>query len=297
MNSNSGWDNVALTTETPAIGSNPSSSGWWLASDGQWYPPETAPGASGPDGVGPEKKKKKALLSSRWAWLGVGLAGLFVLLVLIGIAAGPTDKDDEAVTAKPSETTTSTTSTTIDPKVAAATALCTDLTAQLVGADQAAPVVDAWIGNQWQMQTVTTEHCPAVAEQLRGLEQGRAATVAAAAAAQAEAERVAAEAAAAAAAAQAEAERQAAAAAAAAQAEAERQAAAAAASARAEAERQAAAAAAAERETESPSSGGGGAAYYPNCAAAKAAGAAPLFRGDPGYSGKLDRDGDGVACE
>lgn len=38
-------------------------------------------------------------------------------------------------------------------------------------------------------------------------------------------------------------------------------------------------------------------AYYPNCAAARAAGAAPLHRGDPGYSRKLDRDGDGVACE
>lgn len=38
-------------------------------------------------------------------------------------------------------------------------------------------------------------------------------------------------------------------------------------------------------------------ASYPNCKAAKAAGAAPLYRGDPGYSSKLDRDGDGVACE
>ncbi len=37
--------------------------------------------------------------------------------------------------------------------------------------------------------------------------------------------------------------------------------------------------------------------YYQNCAAARAAGAAPLHRGDPGYSTKLDRDGDGVACE
>lgn len=36
---------------------------------------------------------------------------------------------------------------------------------------------------------------------------------------------------------------------------------------------------------------------YPNCAAARAAGAAPLYRGQPGYSSKLDRDGDGVACE
>lgn len=43
--------------------------------------------------------------------------------------------------------------------------------------------------------------------------------------------------------------------------------------------------------------GSAGAAVYANCAAAWAAGAAPLHRGDPGYSSKLDRDGDGVACE
>lgn len=36
---------------------------------------------------------------------------------------------------------------------------------------------------------------------------------------------------------------------------------------------------------------------YKSCAEAKAAGAAPLHRGDPGYSTNLDRDGDGVACE
>ncbi|WP_328841589.1 excalibur calcium-binding domain-containing protein [Nakamurella leprariae] len=36
---------------------------------------------------------------------------------------------------------------------------------------------------------------------------------------------------------------------------------------------------------------------YKNCDAVKAAGAAPLYRSDPGYSSKLDRDGDGVACE
>ncbi|MFB7716877.1 excalibur calcium-binding domain-containing protein [Nocardia sp. NPDC056100] len=36
---------------------------------------------------------------------------------------------------------------------------------------------------------------------------------------------------------------------------------------------------------------------YKSCAEAKAAGAAPLRRGDPGYSSRLDRDGDGIACE
>ncbi|QQC48450.1 excalibur calcium-binding domain-containing protein [Corynebacterium bovis] len=38
-------------------------------------------------------------------------------------------------------------------------------------------------------------------------------------------------------------------------------------------------------------------AYYDNCAAVRAAGAAPLYAGQPGYSPDLDRDGDGVACE
>ncbi|WP_306744405.1 excalibur calcium-binding domain-containing protein [Saccharothrix yanglingensis] len=39
------------------------------------------------------------------------------------------------------------------------------------------------------------------------------------------------------------------------------------------------------------------AAHYANCAAARAAGAAPLYAGQPGYRSALDRDGDGVACE
>lgn len=38
-------------------------------------------------------------------------------------------------------------------------------------------------------------------------------------------------------------------------------------------------------------------AYYGSCAAARAAGAAPLHVGEPGYRSGLDRDGDGVACE
>lgn len=36
---------------------------------------------------------------------------------------------------------------------------------------------------------------------------------------------------------------------------------------------------------------------YASCAAARAAGHAPLHAGDPGYSRSLDGDGDGVACE
>lgn len=37
--------------------------------------------------------------------------------------------------------------------------------------------------------------------------------------------------------------------------------------------------------------------YYANCTAVKAAGAAPIHTGDPGYSFSLDRDRDGIACE
>ncbi|MFJ2298982.1 excalibur calcium-binding domain-containing protein [Oerskovia paurometabola] len=42
---------------------------------------------------------------------------------------------------------------------------------------------------------------------------------------------------------------------------------------------------------------GGGAVSYANCDAVRAAGKAPIRSGDPGYSKKLDRDGDGVGCE
>ena len=37
--------------------------------------------------------------------------------------------------------------------------------------------------------------------------------------------------------------------------------------------------------------------YYPNCAAARAAGVAPIMIGQPGYRPELDADGDGIACE
>ena len=43
--------------------------------------------------------------------------------------------------------------------------------------------------------------------------------------------------------------------------------------------------------------GSGNARTFNNCTEAWNAGAAPLRRGDPGYSADLDRDGDGVACE
>ena len=44
-------------------------------------------------------------------------------------------------------------------------------------------------------------------------------------------------------------------------------------------------------------SNGGSSTYYRNCAAARAAGAAPIQRGEPGYGRHLDRDNDGIACD
>lgn len=46
------------------------------------------------------------------------------------------------------------------------------------------------------------------------------------------------------------------------------------------------------RFTPNPNSG-----VFANCSEARAAGAAPVRRGDPGYGPHLDRDGDGVGCE
>lgn len=39
------------------------------------------------------------------------------------------------------------------------------------------------------------------------------------------------------------------------------------------------------------------AVYYKNCTEARAAGAAPIYKGSPGYGTHLDRDGDGIGCD
>ncbi|WP_343236290.1 excalibur calcium-binding domain-containing protein [Xanthomonas bonasiae] len=47
----------------------------------------------------------------------------------------------------------------------------------------------------------------------------------------------------------------------------------------------------------SPSGSTSGSHAFANCTEARAAGAAPVHRGDPGYGPHLDRDNDGVGCE
>ncbi|WP_223256931.1 excalibur calcium-binding domain-containing protein [Arthrobacter globiformis] len=63
---------------------------------------------------------------------------------------------------------------------------------------------------------------------------------------------------------------------------------------------QAAAQAAAEQAAQQvvvPAAPAPASVYYKNCTAARAAGAAPVYAGSPGYAAHLDRDGDGIGCE
>ncbi|WP_240740889.1 excalibur calcium-binding domain-containing protein [Deinococcus sp. Arct2-2] len=54
----------------------------------------------------------------------------------------------------------------------------------------------------------------------------------------------------------------------------------------------------AREDAEASASGSAsGPVYFASCAAARAAGAAPIRRGQPGYRPEMDGDGDGVACE
>ncbi len=53
----------------------------------------------------------------------------------------------------------------------------------------------------------------------------------------------------------------------------------------------------APEESATPTDEPDGSVYYRNCDAVRAAGADPIYVGDPGYSRRLDRDGDGVGCE
>ena len=50
-------------------------------------------------------------------------------------------------------------------------------------------------------------------------------------------------------------------------------------------------------EEQAPAPDNSSSVYYKNCDAVRKAHADPLYAGQPGYSRKLDRDGDGVACE
>ncbi len=70
--------------------------GWWLASDGKWYPPEAAQQSFSSPPTGPDTGRPK-----RRNWMMIGLIGGGVLLVLmlIGAIASPSDEDGETTDA------------------------------------------------------------------------------------------------------------------------------------------------------------------------------------------------------
>ena len=49
--------------------------------------------------------------------------------------------------------------------------------------------------------------------------------------------------------------------------------------------------------TKKRSAGNSTTVYFKSCKEARAAGYSDIKKGEPGYSSKLDRDGDGIACE
>ena len=67
--------------------------------------------------------------------------------------------------------------------------------------------------------------------------------------------------------------------------------------AQASADQASAAASAAQASAAQQSAAQSASVYYPDCAAVVAAGAAPLYRGSPGYRSDLDSNGNGIACE
>ena len=77
--------------------------GWWLASDGKWYPPESSPAPAAPaapvhgqPALGYAVVARPTANEAIWAlvlgWIQVGLTvlvgGLFIILVIVGAANG-----------------------------------------------------------------------------------------------------------------------------------------------------------------------------------------------------------------
>ncbi len=124
--------------------------GWWLASDGKWYPPESAAGGrplppeGGALGDGAEERGKSPWWKRRWVQI---TGAVFAALVIIGALSG--DPDDEpsadgeafATTTRsddgdepPIETTTSTTTTEAARSTTSTTSTTTTVKADPVAA-------------------------------------------------------------------------------------------------------------------------------------------------------------------
>ena len=242
-----------------------------------------------------------AFLFKRRSWVGLphrksgGLVAVsgFVALILgagvVGATAAPRVETDKATLVSPVKESATATPTPTPTATNPANSTCSTAAATQKYSNQ---TLTCTMGADQRLVWMTEADSKRVLAEKAAAEKAAAEKAAAekaaaeqAAAAQAAAEKAAAEKAAAdqAAAQQAAAEQAAAAQAAAAQAAAEQ-------AARDAAARQAVPAPA-------PAAPAPSSVYYANCAAAKAAGAAPLYAGQPGYRPAMDGDSDGVACE
>jgi hypothetical protein len=239
-----------------------------------------------------------AFLFKRRSWVGLphrksgGLVAVsgFVALILgagvVGATAAPRVETDKATLVSPVKESATATPTPTPTATNPANSTCSTAAATQKYSNQ---TLTCTMGADQRLVWMTEADSKRVLAEKAAAEKAAAEKAAAekaaaeqAAAAQAAAEKAAAEKAAAD---QAAAEQAAAAQAAAAQAAAEQ-------AARDAAARQAVPAPAPAPAAPAPSS-----VYFGSCADAKAAGAAPLYSGQPGYRAGLDRDRDGVACE
>jgi hypothetical protein len=244
-----------------------------------------------------------AFLFKRRSWVGlphrksgglVAVSGFVALILGAGVAgatAAPRVETDKATLVSPVKESATATPTPTPTATNPANSTCSTAAATQKYSNQ---TLTCTMGADQRLVWMTEADSKRVLAEKAAAEKAAADKAAAekaaaeqAAAAQAAAEKAAAEKAAAdqAAAQQAAAEQAAAAQAAAAQAAAEQ-------AARDAAARQAVPAPAPAPAAPAPSS-----VYFGSCADAKAAGAAPLYSGQPGYRAGLDRDRDGVACE
>ncbi len=126
----------------------PEGEGWWLASDGKWYPPPqpppvssappsgayqpptgtqpaaggypppiTQPGAQPPGsyvgtaGYRPPVAPKKPVTSKWWFWVLIGVAALILIGAIVGAVSGSNDKNKEAANSSSSSHTSASSST------------------------------------------------------------------------------------------------------------------------------------------------------------------------------------------
>ncbi len=75
----------------------PGGPGWWLASDGKYYPPDTTPGT--PSAATPTTSPPSKLARKPWwkRWWAIALAGFLILLVLGALFGEDPEKDPSDV--------------------------------------------------------------------------------------------------------------------------------------------------------------------------------------------------------